>query len=339
MMKKINRILILTVLGTFFLSSCYYTKQGYYLLSYQAKAKLIEKLLSDEKLDPLTRDFLLQVEDIRNFAVTELALEQNKNYTNYLDLDQDVIAWVVSACDPLAFNTYLWNYPVMGKMPYKGFYEQNDAVKEARKILEKDKDVWIRGVQAFSTLGFFKDPLISYMSDYSVYEIVNLIIHEQTHAAIWKDDDPSWNEDLASFVGDVGARLFVANLFGEDSPEYLSIDENEKNSAHFREDIFALRKKLETFYQTLPNPLPENDEIFLAEKNRIIADFQKEFLATYEERYTTENYRGFGEMQINNAYIDLYHIYNGDRNKLEKLFAEADHDMKTFIEMMKEIIE
>jgi predicted aminopeptidase len=339
MMKKTHVGLILTAFAAIFLSSCYYTKQGYYLLSYQAKAKPVEKLLADKNLDVNTRNFLTQVEAIRTFALSDLGLEENKNYTTFLDLDQDVLAWVVSACDPLSFNTYLWNYPVMGKMPYKGFYEQQDSVKEARKILAKNKDVWVRGVEAFSTLGYFKDPLISYMKDYSVYDIANLIIHEQTHAAIWKDNDPSFNEDLASFVGDVGARLYVASLFGEDSPEYLSIDENEANEKRFREDIFLLREKLEAFYQTLPNPLPKDDEIFLAEKKRIIEDFQNDFLALYDERYTTENYRGFSTMQINNAYIDLYHIYNGDRETLEQLFAEAGSDMKTFIEMMKEKIQ
>lgn len=296
-------------------------------------------MLADENLDPDTKDFLLQVEDIRNFAIEELGLGENKNYTTYLELDQDVLAWIVSACDPLAFNTYLWNYPIMGKLPYKGFYVQEDAIKEARKILEKNKDVSVRGVQAFSTLGFFKDPLISYMSDYSVYDIANLIIHEQTHAAVWKDDDPSFNEDLASFVGDEGARLFIAARFGEDSSEYTSIEENEQNSKRFIEDVFSLREKLEAFYGTLPNPLPENDESFLTEKKRIIEDFQKDFLASYDEHYTTENYRRFGEMEINNAYIDLYHIYYGDQETLKHLYADAGNDMKKFIETIKATIQ
>ncbi len=330
-MKKVHFSLLLTALGTLLLSGCYYTKQGYYLLSYQAKAKPIEKLLADENLDTDTRNFLLLVEDIRTFAAEELGLEQNKNYSVYLELNQDVLAWVVSACDPLSFNTYLWNYPIMGKLPYKGFYEQEDAVKEGRKRLKENYDVWIRGVQAFSTLGFFKDPLVSYMSGYSVYEIANLIIHEQTHATIWKDDDPSFNEDLASFVGDEGARLFVLARFGEDSPEYLGIDENKKNSQQFREDILSLRERLEQFYETLPNPLPENDEVYVQEKERIIKDFQNEFLALYNTRYTTDNYRGFGEMQINNAYIDLFHLYHGQQEELEALYAASGYDMKTFI--------
>ncbi len=329
-------LFMLIIFGSMFLSGCYYTKQGYYLLSYQAKAKPVEKLLDDASLDPDTRNFLLQVEDIRAFAVNELGLEQNKNYSIYLDLDQDVLAWVVSACDPFSFNTYLWNYPIMGRLPYKGFYEQKDAVKEGRKLLGENKDVWIRGVEAFSTLGFFKDPLVSYMRDYDIYEIANLIIHEQTHATIWKDDDPSFNEDLASFVGDEGARLFVLARFEEDSPEYRGIDENKKNSERFRADIFSLRERLEKFYATLPNPLPENDDLYLTEKKNIIENFQAEFLASYDERYTSDNYRGFGEFQINNAYIDLFHLYHGQQEELEALYAAAEYDMKKFIASLKE---
>ena len=335
-MKKRSIGFVLMGLGSLFFSGCYYTTQGYYLLSYQAKAKPVEKLLKDKDIDPDTRDFLLLIEDIRNFAVEELGLEKNKNYSTYLDLDQDVLAWVVSACDPLSFNTYLWNYPVMGRLPYKGFYRQEDAVKEGKKLVKKDKDVWIRGVEAFSTLGFFKDPLISYMADYSVYDIANLIIHEQTHATIWKKDNPSFNEDLASFVGDEGARLFVLSRFGEDSPEYLGIAANEENAQRFREDILSLRERLEMFYQGLPDPLPENDGPFLNEKKQIIQDFQNEFLAVYDDRYTSENYRRFGELQVNNAYIDLFHIYHGQREDLEKMYAEAEYDLKKFIASLKE---
>ncbi len=335
-MKKRSLGFVLVGLGSLLFSGCYYTTQGYYLLSYQAKAKPVDKVLKDKDLDPDTRIFLLLVEEIRNFAIEELGLEKNKNYSTYLDLDQDVLAWVVSACDPLSFNTYLWNYPVMGKLPYKGFYRQKDAVKEGKKMVKKDQDVWIRGVEAFSTLGFFRDPLISYMTDYSVYDIANLVIHEQTHATIWRKDDPSFNEDLASFVGDEGARLFVLARFGEDSPEYLGIGGNEANAQRFREDIFALREKLETFYQGLPNPLQEDDEPYLKEKKRIIRDFQNEFLASYDEHYTSENYRRFGELQINNAYIDLFHIYHGQREELEKLYDESGNDMKKFIASLKE---
>ena len=327
--------LVLLGLGSFIFSGCYYTTQGYYLLSYQAKSKPVNKLLRNEGLPRETRDFLLLVEDIQTFAVDELGLKTNKNYSTYLDLDQDVLAWVVSACDPLAFNTYLWNYPVMGKLPYKGFYRPDDARKEAKKIAGKNKDVWVRGVEAFSTLGFFKDPLISYMTGYSVYEIANLIIHEQTHATVWKKNDPSFNEDLASFVGDAGARLFVLSRFGGDSPEYLEIDENEENAARFREDIFKLREMLDQFYQGLPDPLPENDEPFLKEKERIIRDFQTGFLESYDGRYTSENYRGFGEMRVNNAYLDLFHIYHGRREELERLYTEAGSDMKKFLETIK----
>ena len=224
----------------------------------------------------------------------------------------------------------------MGKMPYKGFYELEDARKEAAKLREKDLDVWIRGVEAFSTLGFFKDPLISYMRSYSVYDLANLIIHEQTHATVWKKGDTNFNEDLASFVGDIGARLFVSSRYGADSKEFLDIDNNERNTNNFREDVLKLRAELEVFYNGLSEDLSaEERQAALEKKQAIIKDFQNRFLETYDERYVGENYRGFAELAVNNAYIDLYQIYHGSRSWFDEQYDAVGGDIKKFIAAMK----
>ncbi|QQO09366.1 aminopeptidase [Breznakiella homolactica] len=334
-MKRNPAGLLFMGFSALFLSGCYYTTQGYYLLSYQAKAKSAEKLLKQEDLPQETREFLLLVQDIRNYAVTELGLKTNKNYTEYLDLDQDVLAWVVSACDPLAFNTYLWKYPFMGELPYKGFYRIDDARKEGQARKDEGKDVWVRGVEAFSTLGYFKDPLISYMAKYSVYDLANLIIHEQTHATIWRKDDTSFNEDLASFVGDEGARLFVLSRFGPESPEYLRIDENKENSRLFREDVLRLKDELDLYYRGIPSPPLEDERIYIEEKQRIIREFQLSFLTDYELRYTADTYRGFGELPVNNAYLDLFQLYHGQREWFEEQYALSEYDMKAFLTVMQ----
>jgi predicted aminopeptidase len=114
--------------------ACYTIKQGATLFSLLARAQPLEKLnLTDEK----TAQFVQYVRDIRVFAVTELGLKDTKNYTGYVTIDRDYLAAVVSACDPDSFNTYEWRFPVVGRMPYKGFFDTEDARAEAAKLKKK----------------------------------------------------------------------------------------------------------------------------------------------------------------------------------------------------------
>jgi len=323
---------ILLILICMFLSGCYYTKQGRYLVSHQIKADSVVKLLQKEDLPADDREFLLRVQDIRQFSRDELGLKDNKNYTTFLDTGQDVLAYVVSACEPLSFQTHSWKYPFLGKMPYKGYYEPEDARREGARLKKKRLDVWIRGVEAFSTLGVFKDPLYKYMQDYSVYRLANLLIHEQTHATIWRKDDIPFNEDLASFVGDEGARLYILSTYGEDSDEYRAIGSGDGDYKLFLEDVFALRNELNLFYETLRES--ETEEGLLERKAEIIAAFQESFRSSYAERYSSDRYLGFADLPVNNAYIDLYQIYEGNRAWFEQKYEEAGFDMKVFLSSM-----
>jgi len=349
-------VLLLMTAGSLLLSGCYYLRQGRYLLSYQFQARSADRLLSRETLPGPDREFLLRVRDIRNFASETLGLKENKNYTTYLPLDQDVLAWVVSGSAPLAFRPWLWKYPFLGELPYKGFYRKEDALKEASRLKERDMDVWVRGVEAFSTLGIFRDPLISYMKDYPVHRLAELVIHEQTHATVWRKGETAFNEDLASFVGEEGARMYVAGRFGEDSPEYQEILREKEDSRKFREDIFRLRDRLSELYDRIreegaspaggasgePGGTAEtggagkNREASLSrealeEKARIIRDFQAEFAAAAAERYASPDYARFADMPVNNAYLELFQLYSGRREWFEAKFREAGGDMKVFL--------
>jgi len=349
-LRPLLPVLFLMTAGSLLLSGCYYLRQGRYLLSYQFQARSAERLLAKENLPEPDREFLLRVRDIRNFASGTLGLKENKNYTTYLSLDQEVLAWVVSGSAPLAFRPWLWKYPFLGELPYKGFYRKEDALKEASRLKERGQDVWVRGVEAFSTLGIFRDPLVSYMKDYPVHRLAELVIHEQTHATVWRKGETAFNEDLASFVGEEGARMYVAGRFGEDSPEYREILREEEDSRKFREDIFRLRGHLSELYDRIreedsgpsegnpgdagkagKSPAASGSTEALEEKARIIRDFQTEFAAAAAERYASPDYARFAEMRINNAYLELFQLYSGRREWFEAKFREAGGDMKVFL--------
>jgi len=313
---------ILAVCGL--LSGCYTVKQGVTLLGYLNRAVPLERA-GDEQ-------FVHLVTDIRKFAAEELGLAMSKNYTRYVELDRSYLAAVVSASARDSFRRYEWSFPVVGKMPYKGFFDIQDARRERDKLEKKDLDVWIRGVDAFSTLGWFQDPLYSYMRNYSPARLADLIIHESLHATVFIKGHVQFNEELAEFVGTQGARLYIQSRYGEDSEQYREIFTSEEEGQNYVAFIQGLAAELEAVYSS-----GISREEKLAEKERIIAEAQERFDREYESRFSNDNYRGFSQMSINNAYIELFRLYHAQDNFFADLYERSGQDLRAFIAAAKTI--
>ncbi len=236
-----------------------------------------------------------------------VGLRNNGNYTRYKVIEKDHLVDVVSAAAVDSFTPYLWKYPILGKLPYKGFYERPDADAEAGRLKKEGWDVIVRPVDAFSTLGFTKDPLFSFMEKYSTYEIASLIIHEQTHATLFLKGQPDFNEELASFVGDEGAFEWIGSRFGRDSPEYRQASDQAADQAAFVTLLHDLSQKLSAMYA---EPITRQEK--LDRKARMFSDFNATLAEEKATLFRTESYRGIGELSLNNAYLALYSLYADD---------------------------
>jgi len=315
---------LLIIAGCGLLSGCYTLKQGVTLLGYLNRAIPLEQIDNE--------DFIRLVKEIRAFAMEELGLKESRNYTRFVKLDRNYLAAVVSASAKDSFRRYEWNFPVVGKMPYKGFFNVEDARKEREKLEKKDLDIWIRGVDAFSTLGWFKDPLYSYMLDYSPDRLADLIIHELVHATVFIKGQVKFNEELAEFIGSEGARLFIAKRFGEDSAEYRKIFTSDKDSEKYVEFLQELIAELDILYAS-----EIGREEKLAGKERIINAAKERFIAEYDSRFSSDNYRGFIELPINNAFLELYRLYHTEDNFYEELYERSGRNLPSFISAAKKI--
>ncbi|MDR1748733.1 MAG: aminopeptidase [Spirochaetaceae bacterium] len=311
------------------LSGCYLTTQSASFLSMQFSAKSTARLLKDPALPEGTRKFLELVNGIKAFGREELGLASGKNYTTYVFLDRSWVALVVQAAPELSLDPWFWNYPVVGKLPYRGFYREADARREAERLKEKKLDVIIRGVDAFSTLGFFKDPLYSFMEEYSEYELARLILHEETHATLFLKKHADFNEELAVFVGDTGALAYMQWKYGDaaeaEERERIAFQAADKET--FRRDILELASRLRPLYGD--ESLSRDEK--LLRKNEIISLFQTEFRDSYAIKYRTENYRDFSDMRINNAYISLYLLYGERQDSFSAVYEGYDGDLAGFI--------
>ena len=313
-------------------SGCYTLKQGAIMLGYLGRAVPVESLAEGPDAAEEDVKFVELVNDIRRFAVTELGLSETKNYTKYVDINRDYLAAIVSASAKDSFKRYEWRFPIVGSVPYKGFFNADDARIEADKLKKKDLDVWIRPVDAFSTLGWFSDPLYSFMRDYTPYRMADILIHELTHATIFIKDNMQFNEELAEFIGSEGARLYIKKRYGDSGPEAESMDYSEADNAVFVAFIQELIAELDAVYKT---EIPREQK--LEQKQRIIAAAQARFAAEYETLFHSGNYRGFSEIGINNAYLELFRLYYSGGSRLKELYRESGGNLHAFITAAKTI--
>ncbi|MDR1256535.1 MAG: aminopeptidase [Spirochaetaceae bacterium] len=317
-------------------SGCYTLKQGGIMLGYLGRAVPLESLAAGPDTAEEDTQFVELVTDIRRFAVEELGLNETKNYTRYVNIDRDYLAAVVSASAKDSFKRHEWRFPVVGNVPYKGFFIAKDARSEAAKLSRKDLDVWIRAVDAFSTLGWFSDPLYSFMRGYPPDRMADILIHELVHATIFIKDNMQFNEELAEFIGSEGARLYIAERYGGDSPQMERMTYSEADNAAYVSFIRELSDELDAVYRS---EIPREQK--LERKASVIAAAKARFEAEYESRFHSEAYRAFLEIDVNNAYLELYRLYYSGGSRLKGLYAESGAgqtgDLRAFIAAAKTI--
>lgn len=313
-----------------FLNGCYLIKQGIYLFSYNSRARSVDRILKDPDTEEKIRSFLMLVQEIRAFAVDSVGLEKNRNYTRMVEIDNDYIAVFVSAAQKLSFEQYKWCFPILGCIPYKGYFDFDDAKREALKLSSAGYDVDISEVEAFSTLGFFPDPLYSYMADYKVFSLASLIIHEQTHATIYLKGQAQFNEELATFIGNEGALKFVKMKFGEDSDQYRNAISAGRDRQAYRSIMKKLVDDLDRIYKggEIPN-------IKSRKKQQTIDTFRSFVKNNYDTIFETPYYRNIESMQINNASLAVWMTYTFDLGIFEQLYEKHQRNLRRLMEYIR----
>ncbi len=330
--------ILAAVMGTMFVSGCasqagYLLKEGSALLQTSTGGRPVRSLLADPSTPEDTRAFLQRVEDIRRFATEKVGLKANDNYSRYKEIGRDHLVDVVQAADAVSFDAYQWDYPFLGKLPYRGYYDRKDAEAEAARLKKAGYDVIVRPVDAFSTLGFLRDPLYSFMKRYSAFEIASLLIHEQTHATLFLKGQPDFNEQMANFVGDEGAFEWLRATYGEDSTEYRQAVAGKADSDLFISLLKGLAAQLEPVYAS-----GASREEKLAEKKQIMDQFKAGLADPHALGFRTDDYSRLDRIPLNNAYISLYRLYTTDVPLLRRWFDQkCGSDLRRFMASMKDL--
>jgi predicted aminopeptidase len=329
------------------LSSCYETEEAFAYLSIRSKARSLEKALADPSTKPDERLLIEESRAAREFARSALGLKETKSYASIVELDADRLATVVQACAELSFDRHLWSYPFVGKLPYRGYFDPKDAEKEASRLKKLGFDVIARPVDAFSTLGFLADPLFSFMSSYDEAAVVDLVVHEMTHATVFLkgsggrsasgaspgDGPEQFNEELATFVGREGSLIYLARKYGPDSAQVRAARDSRSDAEAFASYLAGTAKELEAVYSS-----KASEEEKRSRKAEVIAARAAEYKRDYPSLFKGKAYEAFPMERINNAYIDLYRLYEGESSLYRDFYERAcGSDLKRFVETVSRI--
>jgi predicted aminopeptidase len=188
------------------------------------------------------------IKHIKKYAVDSLGLKNAGSYEYIFDQKNKPLLWAVTACEPYNLKPYTWNYGILGDMPYKGFFDSTSAQKLANDLESRGYDVAIFKPSAWSTLGWLSDPVLSTMLYWKEGDLASLIIHELTHSTVWVNGDVDYNENLADFIGDEGAILFLRNHYGINSRQEKEFLENNVDNEIFFQYALKSTKRLDSLY-------------------------------------------------------------------------------------------
>lgn len=309
----------------------YGARQGYGQLKIVMEAKPIAKLMDDPAFPDSLKMKLELIQEIRKYAIDSLGLKDTKNYTTVYDQHGEEIMWVVQACEPFQLAPKMWKFPIVGAMPYKGFFEKERAMNERNQLEQEGYDTSIRNPGGWSTLGWFTDPILSNMLKRNEGDLASLIIHEMVHATVFVKDDVNFNENLASFVGDTAAYYFLASHFGRDSEQFIQYLQEDQDYRIYSRHILRGTQSLDSLYESF-----DASESFETKKQKKEAMIQQ--IMTSADTLSLFRARKSSTNRIpNNTYFMSYHLYQARQDNFSKeLDVEFNGNLKGYIKYLSE---
>lgn len=291
-----------------------------------ANRRPIAEMLDDPSVDERTRAKLELVVEARGFAARNLDLDVGESYTSYSDIGRDTLAFILSASPVDRLAAYTWSFPVVGRFPYKGFFSLEAAREAASDLEARNYDTYIRPTSAFSTLGWFPDPLMSTVLRQDSLGLVETVIHEVTHNTLFVTGQVKFNESFANFVGSVGAIEFYCRS-GRSERLCELANGLWNDNRRLSEFLDWLWQELESLYaQDLPveRLIPRRRELLELAGRR----FDEEYVPSMRMRSS----RRFDPRELNNAKLIARHLYYHRLPLFHALYESGGGDLRATIQ-------
>lgn len=309
----------------------YLTRAGIEQTAILEKRRPIAKLVADSSLPADTRAYLKLVLAVREHAV-DLGLEAGKTYTEYSDIGRDTLLLVLSASPKDCICPYLWKYPIVGKIPYKGFFDVKMARREADKMTARDYDISLRPAAAYSTLGWFQDPLLSTAMVKDSVELASLVFHEIAHNTLYVKSATPFNESFAQLVGYRATEEFFRGR--GDSVLADRARDRWHDEIVLGEFYDQLLGRLEAFYATRP----AGDSL---QAGRVaIGRWSREQLeGPFGARLRTIRVGRLAERPINNATLVGVRIYRTHLDWFDRWYETKGGNVKQSVAALRTLME
>lgn len=321
-------LVAVVVTGTIVLfapTACYLTRGAWEEARILSRRRPIDQIIADRHTDPVIRAKLEVVEGARRFARDSLALRAGESFTTYSHVDSDTLVLVLSAAYRDRLVPYTWWFPIVGRVPYKGYFDFGAARAAARDLDRQGYDVYLRPSDAFSTLGFFNDPLLNTTLRADSLDLANTVIHELTHNTFYAAGQVAFNESFASFVGARGAaRFFRAR--------------GDTVAARREDERWADDKILGAFWSGLTHTLdsafkahPTDRAARLAARQVIYAGARRALVDSIGPRLRTYPARYAERVRLDNAALLARRVYASGLDAFDVLWARSGYDLPATI--------
>jgi len=287
-------------------------------------AEPIARALARPDLDEEQRRKLRLVGEIKAFGERHVGLEPSDNYSR-INVEFDQVVWNVSACPPDRFDSHVYRYPIVGALPYIGFFSRDAADAEAATLQALGWETWVRSAGAYSTLGWFEDPLWGSMLEWGDARLANTILHELAHATVWVPGHGKFNESLATFIGDEAEERWLAEPVDGRAELRRTKRGREVDGAQYREFLHELYAQLDGVYSAG----------FGADDTQQLRDA---VVADARVRYAALPWEGEGyaralrpERVLNNPRLKQFRVYHTGEDAFDAALQRFDGDLPALL--------
>jgi len=293
-------------------------------------ARSIDAMIEDPVTDPVLRTRLERVREIRNYAVTDLGLPDNDSYRRYVDLKRDYVVWNVFAAPEFSVQPITWCFPVVGCVAYRGYFSPADARNYAMSLKARGLDVAVGGVAAYSTLGWFDDPLPNTVINRPEAELAGLIFHELAHQVVYISDDTAFNESFATTVELEGTRRWFGHAGNAQRARDFAQDKERE------QEVIALllgaRAELKELYQS-----GLAADAMRQRKQQVFAGLKVDYERLRSGWDGDGRFNVWFARPLNNANLVSVGAYHQYVDAFSQLLARQGGDMQKFYQAVREL--
>ncbi|MBL1143237.1 MAG: aminopeptidase [Proteobacteria bacterium] len=332
-MRRQNQHYFILLLIIFFLSGC--TSVQYYSQSIQGQFEVLKKrqdindILDDPNVSSSLRDKLNTVLQLRQFSTEQLGLPKNNSYLSYADLERDYVIWNIFANEEFSLEPLSWCYLIIGCLSYRGYFSQSEAEKNATHLKQQGYDIYLGGVAAYSTLGWFDDPVLNTMLRWSENYLATVMFHELAHQQLYIKNDTEFNESYADAVAHIGVTRWLRQKHDKGLLD-------EYNQSQIHEKIFVA---LVMRYKSILNKLYHSSEDKKTKRSRKKNLFQKMQTEYFEmtKSWGENPYKKWFSSDINNAKLASVVTYRKHVPAFLEIYEKLNKNLAQFYSFSKSL--